>query len=155
MAFEDRIIKGLEFEYQGSFNFSELLEIMKDWFDRDRYKYDFIEKAHKETPKTLVIKWANERKVDDYHKFIIKVAIKLEDKTPAKKGNINATFKIKIDGIIVRDYDDKWSNSVWKLFTRAVVDKFIESEKGEKIAKQLKKEVNSFLNTVKRYFKGR
>ena len=155
MAFEDRIIKDRVYKYEGLFDFSELLEIMKDWFGRDRYKYDFKEKLHAESKKAEVkvikLKWANTRKVDDYHKFIIKVGIEVKGKP--KKGQIEGNFKIKVNSIVVRDYDDDWSNSVWKIFMRSVMDKFIESEKEQKVVTQIKKETNSFLNTVKRFFK--
>lgn len=158
MVVEDRIIKDMVYEYEGVFDFAEVLEIMNDWLARDRYDYKIKEKLHSESTKNdkknVTIKWACEKKVDDYHKFVIKLGIDLKDATE-KKGKVEGKFKIKINSILERDYFDVWGQSAWQRVLRSFIDKFIEGEREDKIASKLISETNSFLATVKRYFKGK
>ena len=154
MAFEDHIIKDQKYEYEGVFNFNEIIDLIKDWFERDRYKYNRKEKFVLETKKINKIKFEFDRKVDDYHRFVIKVGIDVK-KDEIVKGKVKGKFKLKINSIIKRDYGDEWSDKPWKVFIRNFVDRFIQSEKEDKMTKKLESETNSMLNAVKRYFKGK
>ena len=76
MVHTDIIIKDIEFEHEGVFDFKDFLKYVKDFFKR--YNYDFNEKIYGTRGsdlKTTKMKWVFEKMIDDYNNAKITLKI--------------------------------------------------------------------------------
>ncbi|MBS3117358.1 hypothetical protein J4430_00555 [Candidatus Woesearchaeota archaeon] len=140
------------------FNFADLYNLTKSWFEK--HKYDFFEKEYldteRENKKSCNIRWMSERKVDDYTKFHIDIAITgydLEDvslKTcVACKGRIVFQFASYLE----RDYEDMWSHNFFMRFIRSAYDTFVIRGKFSKYKQELKEETYALFNQTKSFLR--
>ncbi len=155
MSFETHVETDKTFDYSGALDFPEFLDHIKDWFDR--HGYDINEKEYtekKREPRVHQIKWECDKKVDDYHKFVIKPKIKIEFKEVEKdnKKLFEGDLTVTIKADVIRDHEENWKGSTTKRFARAIYDKFIMEEKESVVNSKLKKEVISLFNELKKYF---
>lgn len=158
MVHTDKIVSDLEFAYEGVFDFKEFLSYLKGFFKR--YDYDLDEKVYnlkvKEGLKTTKIKWATEKKLDDYNKSKIKVKINLAD---YKESYVDGTkladgnLKIEIEAEIEKDYEDQWKTAPPKKLMRGIYEKYIASAKQNKTNSLVKSTVDDLMKEIKQYFK--
>lgn len=159
MVHTDKIVRDLEYSYQGVFDFKELLSIMKKFFAR--YNYDVDEKLYDTKVKgdfrNTKIKWTCDRKVDDYNKCVVKLGIDLND---YKEGNVDSTkvidgkLKIMFNAEVERDYGEKWKKSPAKRFFRAIYEKYVSEAKQSKVDNNLKELVESLRKEIKQYLES-
>ncbi len=158
MVHTDKVVRDLEFLYEGVFDFKELLEIIKEFCDKRGYDID--EKLYnnkvKGDFKNTVIKWTADRKIDDYNKCVVKLIINLND---YKEGYVDGrkivdgNLKITFNGEVERDYDEKWKKAPTKKFLRAVYEKYIVESKQDKVNSSLKNLIDDLKNEIKLYLK--
>lgn len=121
-------------KYDGAFDFKEtysfIYSIISDWGYGIQEK-EYSEKAKGEA-KEIEIKWEANQKVNDYFKFQLKVEWRIlgmkdvEIIKDGKKSKKNSgTLEIKFVAILIKDYQDKWSDTPVLKFLRAVYDKYI------------------------------
>lgn len=156
MVHTDKIVKDLEFVYEGVFDFKEFLSIVKAFFKR--HDYDVDEKLYstnvKADLKNTKIKWNAERKVDDYNKCVIKVGVDLSN---YKEGYVDSVkvvdgkLKITFNADVERDYGEKWKKSPTKKFIRAIYEKYISEAKQSKIDSNLKALVEDLRKEIKQH----
>ncbi len=159
MPHTDLIINGFDINYSGAIDFKDFLRMFKGFFKK--YDYDVDEKVYdtktdNEGLKSTTIKWACDKKVDDYNKVVIKPSISLSnykegfvDGSKVADGNLKINIKVEIE----RDYDEKWKKSPVKNFFRSIYERYVSEEKQDKVTKEaksifenLKKELKQYLN---------
>ena len=158
MVHTDKVVRDLEFLYEGVFDFKELLEIIKEFCDKRGYDID--EKLYnnkvKGDFKNTSIKWTADRKIDDYNKCVVKLTINLND---YKEGHVDGrkvvdgNLKIIFNGEVERDYDEKWKKSPTKKFLRALYEKYIVESKQDKVNSSLKNLIDDLKNEIRLYLK--
>ena len=152
------LIKDMEISYQGVFNFKEMISMLKSLFKR--YDYDITEKSYEDSTKSdlenIKVNWECDNKLDDYNKGIIKLKFDLKN---CKQGYVDGirvmdgNFKLVIDAIVERDYEDKWGKSSFRKFIGAVYEKYISETKQDYVDKSVKKLVDNIKSEVRQYLK--
>ncbi len=147
-------------KYDGIFDFKEtysfIYTILSDW------EYSIAEKEYSEKAKgdskEIEIKWEASRKVTDYFKYQMKVEWRIlgmkdvEVVKDGKKSKKNSgTLEIKFVSVLIKDYQDKWSDTPFLKFLRGVYDKFVISDAiGEQEGK-LEGEMSEAVNQTKAF----
>tara|TARA_Y100000310_G_C20158293_1_gene567903 strand:+ start:90 stop:587 length:498 start_codon:yes stop_codon:yes gene_type:complete len=137
----------------------ELYKVVKDWFNHQ--KYDILEKEHlKRGPKDLFIKWENEKKVDDYVKFMFNIKLSVTDQKDVivevrgkDRKKQKADVKFYIESFLKKDYENRWSSTPMQQFMRGFFDRFIISGKMNNYEKELEKLTFMFRDELKAYLK--
>ena len=156
----DYVCKNLSIGFEGVFCLDEFYRFAKGWFSK--YKYDFGEVEYREIQrskgsKDVHIKWYAEKKYNDYIKYVVETDIVMEDvrEVKAKKKNTcECRMKLKINGYLLKDYEEKWIMSPLFKFLREVYDKFTGSEL-EKCSSELNEEAKKFTNELRAYLNMR
>ena len=156
MVHTDKIVKDLEFSYEGVFDFKELLSVIREYLKR--HDYDIDEKLYntsvKDDLKSTKIKWNADRKVDDYNKCVVKLTVDLGD---YKEGYVDGAkvadgkLKVTFNAEVERDYGEKWKKNPTKRFIRAVYEKYVTEAKQSKIDGNLKNLIDGLKKEIKQY----
>jgi hypothetical protein len=121
-------------KHKGYWNFADLYGFCFDFLKDEGYTIK--EKAYTEkiggAGKEIIIEWDCSKKVTDYFKNHIKVDWHIlgmkdtEVERDGKKENTNkGEVKITIEGMLEKDYEDKWENkALWK-FLRGIYEKYV------------------------------
>ncbi len=154
----ERIVKDVSVVYSGVVNMQELLDLLRKWCKK--HNYDIEEKEHRsketEAGKVLAIKWACDRKQDDYHKYYLKVKLELSKAKEAVVDGENVfegELKCSFDAELQRDYENRWQKPSQR-FLRAVYDRFFMEDKGERMHRRLRQDLDSLVTEIKRYLNG-
>ncbi len=157
----DYVVRNLTVKQEAVTDFSALYKVLKKWFEDNRY--DLLEKEYidilKDKEKELSIKWAGEKKVDEYTKFVIEIKIKgrefAEVYVKGKKF-MKGEIVFKIESLLEKDYEDVWENRPIAKFIRGVYDKFILAKHFSDYEEKLREdtyaihsEIKAFLNLQK------
>ena len=159
MPEKDIVFNG-KVKHDGVFNFKDFYDFMYFWFLDE--EYDLVEKSYSESvsgdSKNLKIAWEADKKVSDYFKFRIKVswvisAMKsIETQRDGKKVKANSgILELRIQALLVKDYEGRWENkAVWK-FLRGVYDRYIIRSRIEEYEIKLFEEVSNLIDQCKAY----
>jgi len=148
-------------KYVGVFSFRDFYQFCHDWLteetelDISEEKYE--EKIKGET-KDVIVKWEGTRKVTDYFKFIIKIEFVIRRlsnieivqdgiKIKTNQGDI----KIKVKGILARDYQGKFETTAHKKFMRGIYEKWVIPSRIEEFEDKIAGDCDEFLNQAKAY----
>jgi len=156
MVHKELVFKEVELEANGVIDFKEFLNVLKEFFSR--YDYSINEKKYetkiKDGMKNTLIKWAPDRKYNDYNEAVIKIDIVLsnykEGYSDGKKV-VDGNLKVKIAGEMNRDYGDKWKSNPAKTFIRALYDKYVVNIKESNADVSLKNAINNLISEIKQY----
>lgn len=151
MAFIDYVVKEGEINSEGVFRIEEFIQHVREWLDKNGYLIN--EKVYVGLPGAKSdLKWECEKEYDDYNKSIIKLKIKLKAKedTKGKKRLIKGKLRFVYEGLIKRDYDDKWAKRS-RSFLREVYDKFIMEPRQKSVKTDLIKDIADLKSEVKQY----
>ncbi len=124
-----------------------------DWLQEEKY-----EESLKGNQKDLDIKWSGPKKLTDYFRIWIKVEFEIRDleeveinrdgqKIKTNKGR----FKIKIKGILERDYQGKFEKSAWNKFLRSIYEKWVIPSRIDQFEGKIFSEADEFVNQAKAY----
>jgi hypothetical protein len=154
MSEVDYVIPEIVIEKEGFIDLQELYSLLKEYLVKRRY--DLIEKEHhfKESSSNLEIKWDSFKKVDDYTKFHIEIAIKgsnIKETTSKKHKGVSGTFKIKFESYLEKDYEEIFENRPISKFFRTVYDKFIIKTRFDAYNAELKEETYLVYNEAKAF----
>ncbi len=159
MVHTDKIVRDLEFVYEGVFDFKEVLSLLKSYFKRN--DYDLDEKLYDTKIKTglknIKLRWECDRRLDDYNKALAKLVIDVTDAKEAYVDGVKVVegkLKITFNGEMERDYDLKWKPKPVLKFTRALYEKYISEEKQTNVDAQLKNLIDKLIKELKQYFKA-
>jgi hypothetical protein len=137
----------------------EFYKLIKDWFTKQQF--DILEKEHlKRGPKDIFIKWENEKKMNDYVMYVIKLQISITDKEDVivkergkEKKKQKADFKLIVESFLAKDYEDRWTKTPMQQFMRGFYDRFIVGGKMNSYADELEKLTYQFRDEMKSYLK--
>jgi len=138
------------------FSMADLFKCLKSWFDRNGYLFyekEYLDKV-KETGKQASVKWAPEKKVDDYVKLHIDVRIKFNNlrDVEGKHGMMNkGSVSVKFESFIEKDYEDRWESNFLQKFMRSMYDYFVLRDKLDTDKEQLKQDTYAAFNEVKAF----
>ncbi len=158
MAEADWIIRGdnLVIQKKAQFNMIDLYRTLKAWFDLNGYI--FHEKEYEDTirkdKKSVAIKWAGQKYIDNYTRLVIELSITLKkyEIIETKQGKtVEGALTIKYEAYIETDYEERWENSPFLKFTRGIFDKFIATGKRERQEKEIKDDTYDIFNRTKSY----
>lgn len=121
-------------KHKGYWNFSDLYNFCFDFLKDEGYTVE--EKAYTEkitnAGKEIIIEWEAKKKVTDYFKNHLDVdwhILGMKDAEVEREGKKETTnkgeVKLTIEGMLERDYEDKWENRPFWKFLRGIYEKYI------------------------------
>lgn len=158
MPERDYVTEPIKLGFSGVADFDTIYKLLHKWFKK--YKYKFIEKEHKTTKtsygKNLFFKWAADKKVTDYIKFLIEIELIVSNMVDVKKkgsskklcdGDFEFVFMCSIE----KDYEDTWAKNAILKFMREVFDKFVTESKTKAFEKEVLEETRKLISEIKSY----
>lgn len=148
-------------KHTGVFDFKELYRILTEWvMDQG---YDLNEKSYKEVigaggAREIEIEWEAERKVSDYFKNFLKVKwhlmgiTKVEAEIDGVKQKMDkGQFELEGTAILIKDYEERWSNRPILKFLRTFYDKYLIKERTIQFEGKLIGELDEFIGQCKSF----
>ncbi len=159
MSEKDKVY-GSKVKQTGIFDYKELYRFNWNWLVDNQY--DITEKVYGEkigpAGKEVDIEWDATRKISDYFKFQIKATWKIlgmtnveVEKNGAKIKMQKAQVEIKVDGILVKDYESKWEDNPLYKWLRTAYDKYLVRGRIESYEAKLIGEVDEFIAQIKSF----
>ncbi len=159
MAEKDTIFSG-KIKQKGIFNFKDFYAFAYDWLVGQGY--NVTEKVYSEEvtgdSKKIEIKWEAKRKISDYFRFVIKIdwmiieLKNIEIQREGKKIKTNSGQpELKINGILEKDYENKWEDAAFWKFLRGIYDRYIIKSRIDDYEDKIKDEVEEFIAQCKSY----
>ena len=160
MAEKDTIFSS-SLKYKGIFSFQDFYKFCYDWLVEetglDVAETKYVEKLTGDS-KNIDVEWTGEKKVTDYFKFEIKVDFEIIGLTKVEvmqngvKVNTNkGSVKVKVKGILVRDYDGKFEKDAIRKFLRSIYEKWIITSRIDQMEGKLVEACDEFLGQAKAY----
>jgi len=159
MAEKDKVYGG-KINHTGIFNFKDYYSFASNWLKQEGY--NLVEKKYAEEitgdTKKLEIVWEAKKKISDYFKFVIKITImpfnlkSVEIQREGKKIKTNqGGIEIRMQAILVKDYEHKWEDRpIWK-FLRGIYDRYIITSRISSYENKLKEEIEEFSAQTKSF----
>ncbi len=160
MAEKDTIFSS-KTKYKGIFSFKDFYIFCYDWLT-DETDLDVAEVKYKEKiegdSKNIFVEWVGEKKVTDYFKFQIKIKfqilalteVEIQEGSTKIKTN-KGTIEIKLQGILIRDYNGKFEQTAGKKFMRSIYEKWVIPSRIEEYESKIAEDCDEFLNQAKAY----
>jgi len=159
MAEKDTVFSG-KIAQKGIFHFKDFYAFAYDWLIGEGYKV--TEKKYEEEitgdSKKIEIKWEAKKKISDYFRFLIKAHwrfVNLKEVEIVKEGKKektnSGTAEIKLQGILVKDYEHRWEDQPFWKFLRGIYDRYIIKSRIEEYQDKLKEEVEEFIAQCKSF----
>lgn len=149
---------GEKLKHKGFFNFNELYNFCFMWLKDEGFTVFENEYSEKLTGggKEIVIKWEARKKITDYFRNIIEIKwriIGLQDaeveidgkKIKTNKGDLT----MEINGLLEKDWEDRWEKNPTYKFFRAVYDNYIIRSTREEYEDRLTAKAVSYTENVK------
>lgn len=148
--------------YGGIFSFKDFYKFCYDWLIDEIGMDSVTEEKYSEKlagdSKEIEVKWVGEKDMTDYFRFEVKVSFtvrglkKVEisnggEKVETNKGDV----KMKVDGILVRDYKGKFEMSASKKFMREVYEKWVISSRVDEFRSKIAGDCDELLLQAKAY----
>jgi len=158
---EKETIFATQMKYVGIFSFKDYYQFCYDWLT-DEVELAIIEKKYKEKligdAKDIEVKWEGEKEFTDYFKFLMKVTFRiygLKDveitrgsvKEKMNKGEV----KVKVEGILWRDYDGKFERTYWRKFLRGLYEKWVILSRIKQFEDKIVEKSDEFLQQAKAF----
>lgn len=149
-----------QLKYVGIFSFKDFYQFCYDWLT-DELGMEVMEEKYTEKikeGKDLEIKWVAEKDLTDYFRIQMKVGFKVfnlqkveivEDgaKIETNKGDI----RLKVEGIIIRDYKGKFETTAFNKFLRGIYEKWVIPSRIEEFQAKIVGDSDEFLSQAKSY----
>jgi len=152
---------GTKLKHKGIFDFKETYRILFEWLVDEGY--DVNEKGYKEVvgaggAKELEIKWIALKKISDYFRFMIEIDFHPLGMTDVeveidgvKQKMQKGLFEVKAQGILLKDYEERWTGNAFFKFLRSIYDKFIIPNRINEYEGKLIGEVDEFVAQAKSF----
>lgn len=158
MAEKDTIFSS-EIKYGGVFSFKDFYQFCHDWLSEEEgltVKEGKYEEKIKGDEKEIKAEWSADKKLTDYFKFEMKVGIEasaLKDVEAVKEGvkikTNKGSVKVKVKGIIVKDYDGKFEGTATKKFMRSIYEKWVIPSRVDQMEDKIVSACDRFLGQSK------
>ncbi len=160
MPEEDTVFSS-KIKSKGIFSFKEFYLFCYDWITEETNLL-IEEKKYSEKivgdAKEIKIKWEGVRKLTDYFKFLAKIEFKVLGLTEVEIQNGGAKLKtnkgeveLKINGILVKDYEGKFEKTATRKFLRSVYEKWIIPTRVNEFEDKIIDKSDEFLNQAKAF----
>jgi len=160
MAEKDTIFSS-EMKYGGIFDFKAFYKFCYDWIE-DEIGIKMVEKKYEEKlagdTKEIIIEWEEAKKLTDYFRFDMKVDFtvrklkEVEINQGGKKIKTNnGDVKVKVKGILVRDYAGKFETSAFNKFMRSIYEKWVITSRIGQFEDKIVGDCDGFLGQAKAY----
>jgi hypothetical protein len=158
---EKETVFSSEVKYNGIFSFKDFYKFCYDWLTEE-VGLDVSENIYEEKlsgdSKDIKIEWAGESKLTDYFRFDAKVDIVVRNltgveinqggrKVKTNKGDV----KVKIKGILVRDYEGKFEATAFNKFLRSIYEKWVITSRVSQFEDKIVGSCDDFLGQTKAY----
>ncbi len=158
---EKETIYSSSVKYQGLFDFSDFYQFCYDWLTEEFGLFveegKYVEKI-KGDSKDIDIEWVGIKEVTDYFKFQVKVEYKIlglkkveVEKNGVKTKTNEGSIKLKVKGILLRDYKGKFESNAFQKFLRSIYEKWVIPSRVEAYEEKLAGKTDEFLGQVKAY----
>lgn len=148
-------------KYTGIFLFKEFYKFCHEWLTEET-GLDIYEKKYEEkiegNAKGIIVEWKGERELTDYFRFDTKIEFDIKGLTNVevtqggKKISTNqGRIKIKVKGILVRDYEGKFETTAHKKFMRSVYEKWVIPSRIDQYEVKIATKCDEFLTQAKAY----
>ncbi|MDD5417832.1 MAG: hypothetical protein PHW96_03010 [Candidatus Nanoarchaeia archaeon] len=152
MPEEDSITR-TRMNYKGYFKLREFYNFLYDVCTS--LGYDVIELECKQASDSFEFEWRNEKSVDDFTMFVIKIKTRITDlkeenngKEKLNKGNVELT----IQAVLRTDYNAKWEINPMLKFMKGIYERYIYKPTYDHWVEKVKEEMNEALNEIKSFF---
>lgn len=154
MPEKDKILSGIKIKNDSIFSMDELYKMMFRWFENKGFQFSETEYRKYGTGDMLEIMWYAEKPLDGYAKVIIDMAFmvtgleKVEIEIEGVKSKSNKCgIEIKMDVILVRDYQDKFNPKIRKLYETFIIKRRVGDYEDQTadLGNSLISEIKSFL----------
>ena len=158
---EKETIFSSEVKYAGIFSFKDFYKFCYEWITEE-IDIDLSETKYEEKLKTdekeIIVEWEGEKELTDYFRFDIKARFEIrglknvEIPQAGKKIKTNqGSIKLKVKGILVRDYKGKFEMSAFNKFLRSVYEKWVITGRIEEYQGKIAGKCDEFLSQAKSY----
>jgi len=158
---ETETVFSSQITYNGIFSFADFYKFCYDWLTEEigmLIKEDKYSEKLAGDSKNIEVKWTCEKKITDYFRFDAKVVFivsnlkKVEITNGGQKVETNSgMIRIKIEGILVRDYLGKFETSAFNKFLRGIYEKWVITSRIEEFKERIIKDSDEFLLQGKAY----
>ena len=159
---EKDIVFSSTIKYTGIFSFKDFYIFCHEWLTEETGMDPLKEEKYEEKLagdlKEIVIEWVGEKKITDYFRFDTKVkfTIRALKEVEIMQGGIKVktnegSVKVKVDGILVRDYEGKFDRTAHRKFTRGVYEKWVIPSRIEEFETKVASDCDEFLGQAKAY----
>ena len=146
-------------KYDEIFSFKDFYKFCYDWLTEQTdlvvAENEYSEKL-KADSKEITIKWTGSRKLTDYFKFESKVEFRILDLTEVEVTRGGTKFKtnkgsikLKIKGILIRDWQGKFERTAFGKFLRSIYDKWVIPARIEQFEDKIIGNSDEFLSQAK------
>lgn len=159
MVEKDRIFKG-KIKQKGIYNFKDFYEFLYSYLmdeNYDVFETKYTEKISGES-KDVEIVWKATKEVSDYFKFEIqahwiilgmkKVKVKKEGQEVTMD---SGTLEINFEGILNKDFENRWENNAFWKFMRGIYDRYIIKSRISDYEIKIFDEVNELIAQAKSF----
>jgi hypothetical protein len=150
------------FKHTGFWKYSEVYEMMFNWFKSHGYKIheDLYNEKIASIGKEVVARWRAEKKITDYFKFQIQAdwhILGMSDteveidgkKKKTNKGEVEIIFKANI----IKDYEKRWEDKpMWK-FLRGIYENYVIRSSVDEYEDDLEDDVKEIISDLKAFLK--
>ena len=159
---EKETIFSSEVKYAGIFSFKDFYKFCYEWITEETGTDSLSETKYEEKlkgdEKEIVVEWEGEKELTDYFRFDIQVKFEIrglknvEVMQSGKKVKTNqGSVKLKLKGILVRDYKGKFEMSAFNKFLRSTYEKWIITARIEEYKGKIAGDCDEFLSQAKAY----
>lgn len=154
MPEKDKILSGVKIKSDTIFSMDELYKLMYRWFENKGFAFSETEYRKYGTGDMLEIMWYAEKPLDGYAKVVIDMAMlitgleKIEIEVEGVKSKSNKCgIEMKIDVILIRDYQDKFSPKIRKLYETFIIKSRVSDYEDQtaELGNNFISEIRSFL----------
>ncbi len=161
MAEEEQVFSS-KVKYDGIFTFKDFYKFCYQWLTEETNLSDFEEGKYAEKlageTKDIDVEWTGQRKLSDYFKEKIKVAITIKRLSQARKkvggaevDTNKGSVEIKVKGILVKDYQGKFEMTGFRKFLRATYEKYVIPSTVKALQGKVASDCDEFLGQAKAF----
>jgi hypothetical protein len=156
---EENKIFSSSLKFTGIFKFSDFYKFCYDWLSEET-GVDVAEEKYGEklkgSEKEIKAEWVGTKKLTDYFQSKIKVKFEIQSLKNVEivmdgkkiKTN-NGEVKMKVDGILVKDYQSKFEKTASMKFFRSIYEKWVISSRVEQFEDKIFGDCDEFLAQAK------
>ena len=160
MSEQDTVFSS-KIKYAGIFSFKDFYIFCNDWLTGETNlsmsETKYAEKISGDS-KDIDIAWTGKTVFTDYFRFDVKISFKIIGLTEVEvqEGNTKVktnkgSVEVKIQGILVKDYEGKFERTATKKFLRSIYEKWVIPSRVEEFEEKIISKCDEFLNQSKAY----